>query len=64
MGKYSPEYLQKTIAVWQPHFEKTLNLADAQEIADNVLGLFSVILKSELELNIPQTNSNKRGVSK
>ena len=45
MAKYSLEYLQKTIQLFQPHSETPLTLEDAQEIADNVLELFEYTLE-------------------
>ncbi|MBF0571840.1 MAG: hypothetical protein HQL12_08230 [Candidatus Omnitrophica bacterium] len=45
MAKYPKEYLEKTIKLWQPYSPEPLTLADAQEIADNVIGLYSYLLE-------------------
>ena len=47
MNNYSKEFLEKTINVWQRYYHSPLTLEDAREIADNMIGLFSLI--SELE---------------
>ncbi len=45
MAKYSVEYLQKTIRLFQPHSEAPLTLEDAQQLADNALELFEYLLE-------------------
>ena len=40
-------FLKRTIDEWQPCNKEPLTLQDAQEIADNVAGLFQVLLKVE-----------------
>jgi flagellin-specific chaperone FliS len=45
MAKYPKEYLEKTIKLWQPYCPEPLSLEDAQEIADNVIGLYSYLLQ-------------------
>lgn len=45
MAKYSKQFLEKTIAVWQPYSPDPLTIEDAQEIADNMLGLYSYLLE-------------------
>ena len=43
--KYSNEFLGETIRVWQPLSKEPLTYADAEEIAENVVGYFKVLLK-------------------
>lgn len=45
MAKYPQDYLEKTIRLFQPHFEEPLTLDDAQEIADNALDLYAYLLE-------------------
>ncbi len=45
MAKYPKEYLEKTIRLWQPYSPEPLTLEDAQEIADNVIGLYSYLIE-------------------
>jgi|TARA_B100001964_G_C13925781_1_gene462224 hypothetical protein len=47
MDNYSKEFLEKTINVWQRYYKTPLTLEDAREIADNMIGLFSLISKLE-----------------
>jgi|TARA_B100002003_G_scaffold1434_1_gene1285 flagellin-specific chaperone FliS len=49
MDNYSKEFLEKTINVWQRYYHSPLNLEDAQEIADNMIGLFSLVSEIEQE---------------
>ncbi len=44
---YSKKYLEKTIHVWQRYYGSALTLEDAREIADNMIGLFSLITELE-----------------
>jgi hypothetical protein len=37
------DFLDHTIAAWQPHSERTLTRDDAREIAHNVMGFFRVL---------------------
>jgi hypothetical protein len=47
--KFSPEYLKKTIQVFQKYSQEPLTLADAQEIADNLVGLGVLMFELEKE---------------
>ena len=51
MAKYPKEYLEMTIRLWQPYSPETLTLDDAQEIADNVIGLYSYLLELKRKSN-------------
>ena len=37
------DFLDQTIAVWQPHADHALTREDAREIAHNVVGFFSLL---------------------
>ena len=45
--KYSKEFLDKTIKVWQPYFPAPLSLSDAREITENMTALFNFLIKHE-----------------
>ena len=47
--KHSKEFLNETIRVWQPLSKEPLTYADAEEITENMLGLFKVLLKIDQE---------------
>jgi hypothetical protein len=37
------DFLDKTIAVWQPYTDRVLTREDAREIAQNIVGFFHVL---------------------
>lgn len=43
--KYSRKFLKKTIDVWQPYSHTLLSLEDAEEIIDNMTGLFEFLIE-------------------
>lgn len=43
-SKYSKEFLNKTIKVWQPYSSTPLSLNDAREITENMTALFNFLL--------------------
>jgi len=45
--KYSKEFLDKTIKVWQPYFSSPLSLSDAREITENMTALFNFLIDHE-----------------
>jgi len=47
MFRFSQEFLEKTIRVWQPHSAALLSLENAREITENMTGLFSLLLEWE-----------------
>jgi len=49
MSNYSKEFLEKTIAVWQPYSSASLSLEDAREVTENMIGLFSLLLEWKRE---------------
>ena len=46
-SKYSKEFLDKTIKVWQPYSPTPLSLNDAREITENMTALFSFLIAHE-----------------
>jgi hypothetical protein len=51
MDKYSKEFLNKTIQVWQPFSSAPLSLNDAREITENMTALFSFLLAENKNIN-------------
>jgi len=47
MDKYSKEFLNKTIQVWQPFSSTPLSLNDAREITVNITALFNFLITEE-----------------
>jgi len=45
--KYSKDFLERTIEVWQPYFPDPLSLKDAREIIDNMTALFNFLIQHE-----------------
>lgn len=43
-SKYSKEFLEKTIKVWQPYSPTPLSLNDAREITENMTALFNFLI--------------------
>ena len=48
--KYSKEFLDETIRVWQPLSKEPLTYANAEEIIENTVGYFKVLLKIDEEV--------------
>lgn len=46
-SKYSKEFLEKTIKVWQPYFPAPLSLSDAREITENMTALFDFLIDND-----------------
>ena len=46
-SKYSKEFLNKTIQVWQSYSPTHLSLNDAIEITENITALFNFLIKEE-----------------
>lgn len=46
-SKYSKEFLDKTIKVWQPYCPTPLSLNDAREITENMTSLFDFLIAHE-----------------
>ena len=47
MAEFSKAFLEKTIQVWQPYSPAPLSLEDAREIAENMTGLFCLLVELE-----------------
>jgi hypothetical protein len=45
-SKYSKDFLNKTIKVWQPYSPTSISLNDAREIADNMTALFNLLINN------------------
>lgn len=43
MSKFSKEFLGRTVRAWEQYTHESLSLKDAQEIAENMTGLFSLL---------------------
>lgn len=50
-SKYSKEFLEKTIKVWQPYSPAPLSLNDAREITENMTALFNFLITHEKKSN-------------
>lgn len=46
-SKYSKEFLDKTIEVWQPYYPTPLSLNDAREITGNMTALFNFLINND-----------------
>jgi len=46
-SKYSKEFLDKTIKVWQPYYPTPLSLNDAREITENMTALFNFLINND-----------------
>ena len=46
-------FLKRTINEWQPLSKEPLTLVDAQEICDNMVGLFQVLVRIERRIQQP-----------
>ena len=46
-SKYSKEFLEKTIKVWQPYSPTPLSLNDAREITENMTSLFNFLIDND-----------------
>jgi len=49
--KYSKDFLDRTIKVWQPYFPTPLSLSDAREITENMTALFNFLITHEKKSN-------------
>jgi len=50
--KYSKDFLDRTIEVWQPYFPTPLSLKDAREIIDNMTALYNFLLKHDKKSDV------------
>ena len=45
--KYSKDFLERTIEVWQPYFSAPLTMRDAREITENMTALFNFLIRHD-----------------
>ena len=45
--KYSKDFLDKTIEIWQPYFSAPLTMRDAREITENMTALFNFLIQHD-----------------
>lgn len=50
-SKYSKEFLNKTIKVWQPFSDVPLSSNDAIEITENLTALFNILIIEDKKRN-------------
>jgi len=58
MNKYSKEFLNKTINIWQPYSPTPLSSNDAREITGNITALFNFLISNEKDSNYKNINKN------
>jgi hypothetical protein len=46
-SKYTKDFINKTIKVWQPYSPTPLSLNDAREITENMTALFNFLITEE-----------------
>ena len=67
-SKYSKEFLNKTIEVWQSYSPTPLSLDDAREITENMTALFNFLITEEKKSKdknvIPNNNCYKNKTGK
>jgi len=59
-SKYSKEFLNKTIQVWQPYSPAPLSLNDAREITGNMTALFNFLLTEDININKNKERKNAK----
>lgn len=57
-SKYSKEFLDKTIEVWQPYSPTPLSLNDAREITENMTALFDFLITVDIKNNQKEGDSD------
>jgi hypothetical protein len=58
--KYSKEFLNKTIQVWQPYSPTPLSLNDAREITGNMTALFNFLITGNININKNKEGKNAK----
>ena len=61
-SKYSKEFLNKTIEVWQPFSPTLLSLNDAREITENMTALFKFLLTENKNIKSKEGKNVKREI--
>ncbi len=62
MNKYSKEFLNETIKVWQPFSPTPLSLNDAREITENMTALFNFLLTENKNIKSKEGKNAKREI--
>lgn len=62
MNKYSKEFLNKTIEVWQPFSPTPLSLNDAREITGNMTALFNFLFTENKNIKNKEGKNAKRKI--
>ncbi len=60
--KYSIEFLNKTIKVYQPFSTTPLSLNDAREITENMTDLFNFLLTENKNIKSKESKNVKREI--
>ena len=58
MNKYSKEFLNKTIQIWQPYSDIPLSSNDAIEITENITALFNFLITEEKKSQVKSVIHN------
>ena len=61
-SKYSKEFLNKTIEVWQPYSPTPLSSDDAREITGNMTALFNFLLTENKNIKSKEGKNAKREI--
>jgi hypothetical protein len=48
---YDEKLIQTTILIWEPHFGRPISAPEAEEMLDNAVGFFSLLLEWEKKAN-------------
>lgn len=62
MNKYSKEFLNKTIKVWQPFSPTPLSFNDAREITENMTALFNFLLTENINIKSKEGKNANREI--
>ena len=60
MTTIDPEFLDKTVAFWQPRTSRKLTREDARQMIENVTGFFKVLAEWDAKARIAQAASEPR----
>ena len=61
-SRYSKEFLNETIEVWQPFSPTLLSLNDAREITENMTALFNFLLTENKNIKSKEGKNAKREI--
>jgi len=60
MATIDPEFLDKTIAFWQPRTSRKLTREDARQMIENVTGFFKVLAEWDAKARVEQATLEPR----